>query len=1092
MEIKSFNQYFNFEDVRDELDYPMIYSISQLLHNAKDEKCKKEIMDYFNKKYFDEFLSRNHINSYYYFNDVRFSFKTVNGKNLDGCKILYNSVLKNILVNTLGPNAVVNNFTSLSEEEAFNNYIEQLDSFISSVDYILAKDENNVFGILNRLLNDSQFTNFILAKYENAKKSNSSLEIKDFLTYLIAEARRNKRLVEGIKENLSIPIDEEYLIERLDMDKFMINKYYILLKNIDGFANEDKYMYLKEVERFIKDLSNLSSKEKSVKYKIFNGDSKNTFLSYNDLIKQFNELLKNRPKLAELLEGKKDGLENSSSSNSIIVNLLNEDILKNYRVLYNFEQIADLMRDNGSSISNYFYKNVFNKVLGEISLNVGFPPDLYYYFELDDDKNVHMKWNEFSFMGQIFYYLFRENIELEEVSEDSFKEYVIDRCKEYRDMIVRCTSNLCKMEDKQLLLDRYKIHTYESKKENGFISFEEFLQLFYDCVCSLIENYDNYMEVIKRTYNEQVFVEHLDFEKFKFYSYSTLLGNLADKLNDEIIDENLFTHITVYVKEELEKSRDDLASRYYDYEKNKYRYYTKNNFLKEYSILAKQYMELLSKKGILADKVSDSKIDEVKIDEVSRDDSKTKKVSRKAISSISDIYSLVLIVNDNGEVKLRVGDLNKHSLNNEFREYIKREYLNNLLSKIPEVSDCLIDDLELNVSLDVNDVLLINISFESLLKMLSKVIGIEFKYDDYNNYDELNSKFEDSILEYGELVSDAIDGHENSTVYANYLEYRNMLINSHGFCNVNYQEYLNMILEYTINITSSLDEMKDIIGKKVNYSDIDSRINGKTYYLEIASKMFDEYVGFIDSKKDVKKEPYLFLAKYLDEIRLSGEDVTYDNLNSKKLLESYDSFVERKSLYDLNKSVLYSTFTDSDNVAKLISTIKIIPKSEVDKFREKQKKKTGRSDVIKPTFSEKYATVLSRKHFLDNTDYIYSIVGQGTFAGNTGYVYPSGVVIFEKFFTDESERTPQLGNATYAMRLDNFVRFCKESRADLTLYKNSGGTGFEKIPHRGDYWKKKILNVINGIEYTLEAEEVVDELIKTGKMKRENKGKKHE
>ncbi len=132
---------------------------------------------------------------------------------------------------------------------------------------------------------------------------------------------------------------------------------------------------------------------------------------------------------------------------------------------------------------------------------------------------------------------------------------------------------------------------------------------------------------------------------------------------------------------------------------------------------------------------------------------------------------------------------------------------------------------------------------------------------------------------------------------------------------------------------------------------------------------------------------------------------------------------------------------------------------------------------------EKNAELRRRIDFFEATPYVYRVEGINNFAGYIGYIYPNGQVIFERFYKDLSSYELALENATYIMRLDNFLEMSKLSKPEIIEYIKAGNTDVKRRYHTSK-WEENITAIIVGNEYDVKTVDTIEELVNSGKIQR--------
>lgn len=130
------------------------------------------------------------------------------------------------------------------------------------------------------------------------------------------------------------------------------------------------------------------------------------------------------------------------------------------------------------------------------------------------------------------------------------------------------------------------------------------------------------------------------------------------------------------------------------------------------------------------------------------------------------------------------------------------------------------------------------------------------------------------------------------------------------------------------------------------------------------------------------------------------------------------------------------------------------------------------------------------KDFLENSAYIYKMYGLNKFEGYIGYVYSTGVVIFEKYYENIKTKRIAKESATYAMSIYNFLELSKLNRMDIVRkLKEDHLTDVKRIFHGSDMsrWESEVTQAISGIDYTEEVVSYIDTLLNDNVLTRDTK-----
>ena len=121
----------------------------------------------------------------------------------------------------------------------------------------------------------------------------------------------------------------------------------------------------------------------------------------------------------------------------------------------------------------------------------------------------------------------------------------------------------------------------------------------------------------------------------------------------------------------------------------------------------------------------------------------------------------------------------------------------------------------------------------------------------------------------------------------------------------------------------------------------------------------------------------------------------------------------------------------------------------------------------------------NRKFIFSQTDYSRKIVGKDKFKGYIGYIYPNGLVLFERY----EEYGGLKNNATYVMNIDNFIKFSQLTKPEIIEYiSNTSNPEVRRLYHN-ETWEKRLNETIGKIAVTDETLMRVESLPSSGKRK---------
>lgn len=312
------------------------------------------------------------------------------------------------------------------------------------------------------------------------------------------------------------------------------------------------------------------------------------------------------------------------------------------------------------------------------------------------------------------------------------------------------------------------------------------------------------------------------------------------------------------------------------------------------------------------------------------------------------------------------------------------------------------------------------------------------------------------------------------------------------------------------------DYIYDVLTKNIDYSFLktvskDAFITELCYYIfyhcekllqggcqeaEVNSLVYlHNYCLLVDYLSEVNGEQYEFVFKKKnDGLRLKSEYI-YDfakdfdeyNINN----PDYQEFVNKYKTYeDLLKDRAKKAW-DKIKEDKFYKTIEcnweVIPEAESG---------LGVSEAIRPgrintsvSSREKIEATMKKAYDIldEKVDTFYQVeceqlVGKNSFLGYVGFLYPNGLVIFEKFYKvskkDPEKKVPAINEAIYVMNRDNFAEMSRLSKPEIISYINDfGNKDVMRIYHRGA-WKERVSRIINSSDYDVNDLVMIDKLTK--------------
>lgn len=252
-------------------------------------------------------------------------------------------------------------------------------------------------------------------------------------------------------------------------------------------------------------------------------------------------------------------------------------------------------------------------------------------------------------------------------------------------------------------------------------------------------------------------------------------------------------------------------------------------------------------------------------------------------------------------------------------------------------------------------------------------------------------------------------------------------------------------------------------------------------------KSLVEVFNYVQTVHDMNLSSYNPMIHYYDENTKRLETYCFKDLERDlaKFTAKYPKFqffevpvseIEELGLKrDVNQLENYTNALLESRKADISCGWEIIRKGQ----RETQSKVTNNSPTFK-TKKEKdyYLNFMKRRLFFESSRYACKVIGIHNFSGYQGYIYPNGIVVFEKLYEDaEQGKISITSNATYVMHIDNFSEFSKLTKPEIIEFiKNTSNPQIERKYHN-ETWEARMQAIIQGKSYTKEVEEKIDTLV---------------
>ncbi len=280
-----------------------------------------------------------------------------------------------------------------------------------------------------------------------------------------------------------------------------------------------------------------------------------------------------------------------------------------------------------------------------------------------------------------------------------------------------------------------------------------------------------------------------------------------------------------------------------------------------------------------------------------------------------------------------------------------------------------------------------------------------------------------------------------------------------------------LIFGYILNIISikSLQTQKEVHNSFIYCSYLAFKI--EEIKRKNASFIYKTEIMSVESNR-ISYTTEDFLKKY-QEISFLAPNFILKDLSQENI--DLDQMKKHKYIEELRNKF-------SDRLNYLQSNWEFLPPGKKLSIEKENTKKI--LNIRNRNKEKQYQNIRRCKLFLDQTNFLFRIVGKNLFEGYIGYIYGNGNVIFEKFYQNSKTGLPALENATYKMRFDNFVEMSKIHRLHL-LIKEKNSAEIKKIchDHRNDLrdWFKQMIELTNGNKLEQEVKEYIENFVDTKK-----------
>ena len=312
--------------------------------------------------------------------------------------------------------------------------------------------------------------------------------------------------------------------------------------------------------------------------------------------------------------------------------------------------------------------------------------------------------------------------------------------------------------------------------------------------------------------------------------------------------------------------------------------------------------------------------------------------------------------------------------------------------------------------------------------------------------------------------------------------------------------FIGRELQGITNLLINIKYILEVLSKSIDLNIIEENIDLEIFYLYISSIII-EIIKTDEEKTNQLNSLFSFIETYVFAILEIRKKNKY-NLE----LTHHDFKKNKKTSYSVNQLLKdyadirfrHPEFNSANDINKAISLTaswEFIRKGTRNEPREQNESQT-QIVIKKPDKAQELEAIklkiIKRKKFLDETPYIYHIIGKNNFEGFIGYIYADGTVRFEKFYEDLERQIPATDNATYKMTIENFEEMSQKTKTEIMDYIKDGATDVKRFYHTSTWQQRMEKDIENGT-YDEETIERIDALLsirnllkeqKTGKVKK--------
>ena len=372
------------------------------------------------------------------------------------------------------------------------------------------------------------------------------------------------------------------------------------------------------------------------------------------------------------------------------------------------------------------------------------------------------------------------------------------------------------------------------------------------------------------------------------------------------------------------------------------------------------------------------------------------------------------------------------------------------------------------------------------------ITGVYPKISDDKTDEENRKAIRDRIREYLRNSRDCINKGKNSEHY-NFFYNNYLSFNKQGY-NFTFDQYMNKMTNLICDgFFANLIRFYNTFNKDIDINKIHEMVDIEKFDFimahqliilsQVASEVVDTYHNSLASVYKYIEAIDLYIKEVDPNYRISltSYDVVGNpipNYNYHKLKKEFNEIVTKYPQFQVisvdSNSINFDP-KDVDEIEKYKSMIakvfednvlsaswELIPDgngNRVNSYSSNVQHRGSSIDNIEARLTKGQQRLVNCKMFLDSTDYLKTIRGINNFDGYIGYIYSSGIVVFEKFYKKYETRIPVDEGATYVMTFDNFVDMSQKTKAEIMDYIKNNGEDVRRIYHSGE-WQDKVSTVI--------------------------------